>query len=129
MSRLFADIFKFFIPHTKRDFTAEVPLVILIICSKKQVLSLDYFLLETTIAAPARAIPARAIPAVAPVAAVLSDAAVEDAGLLVLLVLFVFVVPAAVEDVAAVDDVVPAVEDVVPAVDDVVPAVELVSPP
>ena len=39
VSRLFADIFLFFIPHTKRDFTAEVPLVILIMYPKKQVLS------------------------------------------------------------------------------------------
>ena len=33
------NIVLFFIPHTKRDFTVEVPLVILITYSKKQVLS------------------------------------------------------------------------------------------
>ena len=43
----------------------------------------DYFLLETTIAAPARAIPARAIPAVAPVAATLSEAAAEEVAVVV----------------------------------------------
>ena len=64
----------------------------------------DYFLLEITIAAPASATPASARPAVAPVAAVLSEAAAEDVAVVVVVPAFEDVVPAAVEDVAAAED-------------------------
>ena len=63
----------------------------------------DYFLLEITIAAPASATPASARPAVAPVAATLSEAAAEEVAVVVVPA-FEDVVPAAVEDVAAAED-------------------------